>query len=94
MVFKTGMSLAVGAVALVVYLVATSIGSWLRLRHIPGPRVAGWSKIWLVKRQVTGKLVLDLGNVCNQYGMVSSTSLTKAALTILTPRRASCKDRS
>ena len=61
-------SLAVGGATLLVYLVVTQVAAWLRLRHVPGPRGVGWSKFWLIRRQATGKLVVDLENVCNQYG--------------------------
>ena len=61
-------SLAVGAAVLALYLAVTRVAAWLRLRHVPGPRGTGWSKFWLIRRQATGKLVVDLENVCNQYG--------------------------
>jgi len=60
--------LVVGAVTWLLYLIATSVTTWSRLRHIPGPFSAGFSKWWLIRRQMTGKLVLDLQDVCKKYG--------------------------
>jgi cytochrome P450 len=67
---STIVSLVVGGVTLVVYLVVSRVAAWLRLRHVPGPFRAGWSKFWLVRRQAAGKLVIDLENACKEYGIL------------------------
>lgn len=65
--------LVIGAITLGLYLLATSVVTWARLRHIPGPFSAGFSKLWLIRRQMTGKLVLDLQDVCKKYGEITVT---------------------
>lgn len=68
--------LVVGALTWSLYFITTSVSIWGRLRHIPGPSSAGFSKWWLIRRQMTGKLVLDLRDVCNKYGAKVSTTVT------------------
>lgn len=64
---SVGTLLFIGVITLSLYL-ATTVTTWARLRHIPGPFSAGFSKLWLIRRQMTGKLVLDFQDVCKQYG--------------------------
>lgn len=69
-----GTLLVIGVITLSLYLLATTVTTWARLRHIPGPFSAGVSKLWLIRRQMTGKLVLDLQDVCKQYGTIIMTN--------------------
>ena len=41
---------------------------YLRLRHIQGPLWAGWTKAWLVKSQLSGRLNLILADLNVKYG--------------------------
>lgn len=61
---------AAGVAALVafVYYVTTSIISYRRLGHIPGPRVAAWTDLWLVRGQLSGQLNFTLQEVNEKYG--------------------------
>ncbi len=68
-----GSLLVIGVVTFGLYLIATRVATWARLRHIPGPFTARFSKLWLVRRQMTGKLVLDLQDVCKEYGTIAVT---------------------
>lgn len=50
------------------YLVAKSLYSWYRLRHIPGPPSAGFSKWWLFKRTWRGTMYIESAEACFKYG--------------------------
>jgi len=54
--------------ALFAYLLVSSIAQYFRLRHIPGPPGAGFSKWWLVGRITSGRTHLDYYEVCEKYG--------------------------
>ncbi|KAK3314249.1 cytochrome P450 11B2 [Apodospora peruviana] len=60
--------LVAGLLALVLYNLVTRTRAYLRLRHIKGPRGAGWGKFWLTRHQFGGKLIKDLQTVCKEYG--------------------------
>src|SRR5437868_2007100 len=55
-----------------IYTIASRFSAWNRLRHIPGPAGAGWSRFWLVRHQLGGRLCFDLKELCDQYGKNSS----------------------
>ncbi|KAK3320267.1 cytochrome P450 family protein [Cercophora scortea] len=59
------------ATSFVVYLVATRIAAWKRLRHIPGPTGVGWSKWWLGRHQISGKMCKHMLVVGEKYGPVA-----------------------
>ncbi|ERS98938.1 hypothetical protein HMPREF1624_04131 [Sporothrix schenckii ATCC 58251] len=50
------------------YFAATTVKTWHRLRHIPGPRGAGFSKWWLLRNTLGGNLHLATKAACRQYG--------------------------
>ena len=56
------------ALAAVVYALATSVVAWRRLRHIPGPPGAAWSRWWLLRNTLGGEMHLGLKRACEQYG--------------------------
>ncbi|KAK0724949.1 cytochrome P450 family protein [Lasiosphaeris hirsuta] len=60
-----------GAAALVLYFFSSRVLAWRRLRHIPGPASGGWSKFWMARHQVSGKMCLTLEAVCDKYGPLS-----------------------
>ncbi|KAM0327966.1 hypothetical protein ACHAQA_005365 [Verticillium albo-atrum] len=43
---------------------------WCRLRHIPGPRWAAFSKWWMLRNTLGGKMHLALKRACDEYGPV------------------------
>lgn len=53
---------------LVTYAVFSRVRTWLRLRHIPGPPLVGWSKAWLLRKALGGRFHLDTAEVCEKYG--------------------------
>ncbi|KAK0610346.1 cytochrome P450 family protein [Bombardia bombarda] len=72
MALLTGAALFGSLVSLVIYLIATRYLRWKRLSHIPGPPLAGWSKLlWMAPRQIGGGMCNDLHAVCGKYGPLS-----------------------
>lgn len=53
---------------LATYSVFSRVRTWLRLRHIPGPPFAAWSKVWLLSKALGGRFHLDTAEVCEKYG--------------------------
>ncbi|EDN97121.1 hypothetical protein SS1G_02049 [Sclerotinia sclerotiorum 1980 UF-70] len=41
---------------------------WSRLRHIPGPRFASFSKVWMLRAALSGRIPEVLNDVCETYG--------------------------
>ncbi|KAL4928037.1 cytochrome P450 [Aspergillus undulatus] len=57
---------------LIFTLLATkSIRSYLRLRQFPGPRIAAFSKIWMMRSTLHGRMHLDVAEACKQYGRLT-----------------------
>ncbi|KJK76997.1 hypothetical protein H634G_08039 [Metarhizium anisopliae BRIP 53293] len=44
---------------------------WKKLSHIPGPAIAGWSKIWLLRHVLPGTLCKRLEDVTKTYGPIA-----------------------
>lgn len=64
----TQTALLIGLVSFITYSVALRISNWYKLRHIPGPSLAAWSRLWLLRHVISGKLCKKLEEVCNTYG--------------------------
>lgn len=63
----------VGGVAVLVALVTLgwavrAVHSWRRLRHVPGPALARWSSLWMVKRLSSGRFHEAMCEVMEEYG--------------------------
>ncbi|KAK2776898.1 benzoate 4-monooxygenase cytochrome p450 [Colletotrichum kahawae] len=56
--------------ALLIYLTAMNYRSWNRLRHIPGPPGAAFSKWWMLRNTLGGQMHLALKRACDDYGPV------------------------
>ncbi|KAL0933071.1 cytochrome P450 [Colletotrichum truncatum] len=56
--------------ALFLYLTVLSYNSWNRLRHIPGPPGAAFSKWWMLRNTLGGQMHLALKRACDDYGQV------------------------
>ncbi|OCK76488.1 cytochrome P450 family protein [Lepidopterella palustris CBS 459.81] len=57
-----------GALAILIYIGVSRFINWRRLRHIPGPPLAGWTDLWLLRYVVPGKLCTKLFDVCSEHG--------------------------
>lgn len=61
-------SLGFALLAGLVYVTYNTLYSWYRLRHIPGPFSAGFSKWWLFKHTWNGSLYLEGAEQCFKHG--------------------------
>ncbi|KAE9363167.1 cytochrome P450 [Stipitochalara longipes BDJ] len=48
----------------------TGSRTWLRLRHIPGPRFAGVAELWLLQSVRGGRCHMDTAEACKKYGSI------------------------
>ncbi|KAK7404120.1 hypothetical protein QQX98_010078 [Neonectria punicea] len=53
---------------LIAVAVAHRVQRWSRLRHIPGPRLAGWSTFWQLREALGGRYHESLKEVSDIYG--------------------------
>jgi hypothetical protein len=53
---------------LTLYFIVQCTRTWYRLRHFKGPLSAKFSKLWLLRHVLTGRLHLDLAEVTDRYG--------------------------
>lgn len=65
----TSAGLGLGLV-LLAYIATSTIKSWHRLRHIPGPPGAGFSKWWMLRNTLGGNMHLATKAACREYGKV------------------------
>ncbi|KAK4185635.1 putative cytochrome P450 E-class, group IV [Podospora australis] len=56
--------------ALVVYNIVYRVHRWNKLRHIPGPLLAGWTSLWLTNRYVKWKIFEDMKALSDKYGPI------------------------
>ncbi|KAH6855941.1 cytochrome P450 11B2 [Chaetomium sp. MPI-CAGE-AT-0009] len=56
---------------LIFWSLITRTRNWHRLRHIPGPPAAGWTKLFLVRHQFSGKLLQHLRDVAQKHGPIA-----------------------
>ncbi|KAI6784042.1 uncharacterized protein J7T54_004588 [Emericellopsis cladophorae] len=50
------------------YVAFSRFRAWRRLAHIPGPKIAGFTDLWLIYKTWRGSLFEDLGEVCKRHG--------------------------
>lgn len=50
------------------YYSASTYTTYRRLRQIPGPRIAGFSKWWMLRNTLGGSMHLALKEACETYG--------------------------
>ncbi|KAJ9144220.1 Cytochrome p450 [Pleurostoma richardsiae] len=71
MVLTTGVSLAAGLAALVLYYVVSSILAWRRLRDFKGPWLASFSYLWMARTSTSGHMWSIYRDVSAKYGPVA-----------------------
>jgi hypothetical protein len=64
------MAALVGIATLAVYLVIDRVRDHSRLRHIPGPFWTGWTDIWMLYAQLSGRMCFLLAEANDKYGKV------------------------
>ncbi|KAK0654821.1 cytochrome P450 [Cercophora newfieldiana] len=67
--FTSVQLLPIGAGAFLLYYVASSFAAWYRLRHIPGPFLASFSYLWLMRNNFLGISSTQLVRI-KKYGSV------------------------
>ncbi|KND92746.1 Pisatin demethylase [Tolypocladium ophioglossoides CBS 100239] len=87
------------AVLVGLWSATSTLRQFLRLRHIPGPPSAGFSRWWLLRAVAGGRTHLDLYEACQKFGSVarvgpndlvtSDPDLVKRMLNVRTPYRRS-----
>lgn len=50
------------------YIFVYTYTTWRRLRHVPGPYSAGFSKWWMLRNTLGGSMHLALKATCETYG--------------------------
>lgn len=68
MVLLSSSSLYLGALGLALYLLVRRLQEYKRLCHVPGPLLAGWTDLWLLRYVVPGTLCTKLVDVCEEHG--------------------------
>lgn len=63
LLYGTLFSLAAGAT-----LILQTLRTWMRLRHIGGPSLAGFTNFWLVRVVMGGNTHWELGRVNEKHG--------------------------
>jgi hypothetical protein len=51
------------------YLIFNAVRSYQRLKHIPGPRLAAWTELWLFKAALCGNFQLNTEQLFRRYGL-------------------------
>jgi hypothetical protein len=65
------MAALVGFATLAIYLVINRVRGHSRLRHIPGPFWTGWTDIWMLYAQLSGRMCFLLAEANDKYGKVA-----------------------
>lgn len=71
--------LAVPFLLFCLFLVASCVHSYWRLRHFKGPRLAAWTDFWYVKLSTSGEAHLLLGDLVDKYGEYLKSSVVVVA---------------
>lgn len=53
---------------LLTYFTASTLSSWYRLRLVPGPRLAGFSYLWVLSATTSGRLAWIYEDLTAKYG--------------------------
>ncbi|KAK4235349.1 Pisatin demethylase [Achaetomium macrosporum] len=70
--FLTSSTLLVLSPALLVlWLIVRRFQEYARLRHIPGPFWAGWTGLWLIRAQLSGRMNFILHDTIRKYGPIA-----------------------
>ncbi|RYP42672.1 hypothetical protein DL767_000041 [Monosporascus sp. MG133] len=56
--------------AIIVHSIVVRVTAWHRLRHIKGPALAGWSRLWILRYQISGRLSQGLDIACGERDLV------------------------
>jgi hypothetical protein len=65
--------------AVLAYVIFNTVQNWYRLRHIPGPFSAGFSKWWMLKHTWNGTMYIESAEQCFKHGRSIIKSTVKFA---------------
>ncbi len=54
----------------ITYHILSRIAAARRLQHIPGPVWASWTSLWLVRRQLGGRVARELAELSQKHGAI------------------------
>lgn len=54
--------------SIILWFVGSTVISWYRLRHIPGPWFASISNIWMIRAATSARLSAIFGEIGKKYG--------------------------
>ena len=75
MLYSYSTAVIVGVAGLFIWLVIARVRTYRRLSHIPGPFWTGWTDLWLISAQLSGRISFVLADANTKYGR-TSISLT------------------
>ncbi|KAK4671768.1 hypothetical protein QC764_608550 [Podospora pseudoanserina] len=61
----------IGTALLLCFVIATRVQSFVRTRHIPGPFWAGWTDLWMIRAQLSGRFCFLLQDANTRYGPIA-----------------------
>jgi hypothetical protein len=64
--FSSGLAV-VGLIVAVTLI--QKIRNWLQLRHIPGPPLAGFTRLWMLWHSMGGQIQIILADASRKYGV-------------------------
>lgn len=71
MLYSYATAILLGLAGLVAWFVIARVRSYARLSHIPGPFWAGWTDLWLIWAQMSGRISFILADANTKYGLSS-----------------------
>lgn len=71
MYFETTTTGLIGLGLVFVYLIVQRVQDYLRTRHIPGPFWAGWTDLWMIRSQLSGRMCFILAEANEKYGPIA-----------------------
>jgi len=64
----------------VAYYVVTTIVSYRKLQHIPGPRLAAISELWMFNVTAKGDIYLEMEKTLRKYGILHLPTMPPSIL--------------
>lgn len=69
MLYSYATAILLGLAGLAVWFLVARVRAYARLSHIPGPFWAGWTDLWLIRAQLSGRISFILAEENTKYGM-------------------------
>ncbi|GAB1315638.1 hypothetical protein MFIFM68171_05848 [Madurella fahalii] len=64
-------AVVLGLALVAIYLIIQRVKGYARVRHIPGPFWAGWTDLWLIYTQLSGRMCFILADANKKYGPIA-----------------------